>query len=185
MNKSKNPLQQLLILPTEAQNRLEHDSLINQKLSYQCEGQSIIIQDLSSSVPDIETISEKISEVDSQIEETDQSLNEALSVLHELLQQPKSDVNAAGTILSTVLLNTIKSINEISYNAIQESRHFVSIFDLMNIEQQIFSIIGDLSERGLLNESNDEFQNRTNSIKIHTDKLLNFLKDISLAAKKQ
>lgn len=185
MNKDKNPLQQLLILPTEAQNRLERDSSINQKLSYQCEGQSIIIQDISDSIPDNEAIVKKISDVDSQIAEVDHSLNEALSVLNDLLQQPKSDSNAGGTILSTILLSTIKSINEIMNNAIQKSRPFVSIFDVMNIEQQIFTITGDLSERGLLLESEEELQNRTSSVKLHTNKLLRFLKDLNLSSNEQ
>ena len=153
MNTDKNPLQQLLTLPTEAQNRLEFDSLINQKLSYQCEGQSILIQDLTLSIPDNENMVQKISEIDSQIEEIDRSLCEFLSILADLLQQPKTEPKIAGTILSTILLNTIKSIDEISYNAIEKSKPFVSIFDLMNIEQQLFSIIGDLSKRGLLPES--------------------------------
>lgn len=182
---NKNPIQQLLTLPTEAQNRLEQDSSINQKLSYQCEGQSIIINDLSISIPDSERIAKQISDVDLQISEVNQSLDEALSVLSDLLQQPKTDSSAGGTILSSILLNTIKSINNISYNAIQKSRPYVSIFDIMNIEQQIFTIIGDLSDRGILDESEEESQNRTEFIKSHTDKLLNFISSLNLPTDKK
>lgn len=182
---NKNPIQQLLTLPTEAQNRLEQDSSINQKLSYQCEGQSIIINDLSISIPDSERIAKQISDVDLQISEVNQSLDEALSVLSDLLQQPKTDSSAGGTILSSILLNTIKSINNISYNAIQKSRPYASIFDIMNIEQQIFTIIGDLSDRGILDESEEESQNRTEFIKSHTDKLLNYISSLNLPTDKK
>lgn len=182
---NKNPIQQLLTLPTEAQNRLEQDSSINQKLSFQCEGQSIIINDLSISIPDSERIAKQISDVDLQISEVNQSLDEALSVLSDLLQQQKTDSSAGGTILSSILLNTIKSINNISYNAIQKSRPYASIFDIMNIEQQIFTIMGDLSDRGILDESEEESQNRTEFIKSHTDKLLNYISSLNLPTDKK
>ena len=120
-----------------------------------------------------------------QISEVNQSLDEALSVLSDLLQQPKTDSSAGGTILSSILLNTIKSINNISYNAIQKSRPYASIFDIMNIEQQIFTIMGDLSDRGILDESEEESQNRTEFIKSHTDKLLNYISSLNLPTDKK
>lgn len=177
-------LQQLLLLPNEAQNYLENLSAQNQKLSYQCEGQSILINDIAKSLPDIEDMTKKIEDVDFLLNDVLTGLKDAQAVLFELQQHPMPDSYAAGGILSSFLKNIIQLINDVILDSIEDEATDVSILDVMNIEEHILKIIGDLTDKNLFIESDQESHDRALFMKNHTEKILNFLEQTETPAAK-
>ncbi|OHT01716.1 hypothetical protein TRFO_31378 [Tritrichomonas foetus] len=175
----KDSLKNLLLLPTEAQNRLEKASETNQQLSYCVENQTLIYQDLLQSSPDIEELEKNIDEVNKEIQNVSENLADAQGALLDILQHPKNGQNTVGPILEAILKNTMKSLQVVSLHAISNKRTFVQILDVMNIERQIFQIVGDLAERGLLKETDKEADERSEFIKQHTNKLFQFLNTIN------
>lgn len=171
-------MQELMLLPQEAQIRLERVAAENQKLVATCEAQGVILSEIAESLPDPEELVKKIDEINEEIKATDEALTNAQTALLNLLTKTEEEPQGApaGGILRAILKQTMKSLQEGCLNFAKQGNPSVSLIFLIDIESQIHKLIEDLAARGMFPESDEDAQERVLATQAHTLKIIEFLK---------
>lgn len=170
---------QIMVLPTAAQKRYQIAAEVNQKTQAYADAQSVIIGDIADSLPSIEDTSKAIQQINEEIKSVDIDLAQAQEALRDILQDDQANsTEEVGSILSAILLNTQKILTQICAQSLKQSSPFVSILSLMDIETELIKISEDLSTRGLYPEPPEEAEKRINETKLHTMKIIQFLKEV-------
>lgn len=177
---AQNAIQGLMLLPTEAKNRFQKAADINQQLELVSKAQNIIIDDLSVSIPDLDNIQKNLNEADEELKEVDDQLKQTQDILLELLStnNNSSSKKGAGDILKTILSNLQKTLTVICSQAASKGQIDVSLFGLMDLEDQVGKIIEDMSSRGLYPETENAAVERVQRMQAHNLKVVQFLKEL-------
>lgn len=167
-----------MLLPQEAQVRLEKVAAQNQNLSATCEAQAVILSEIAESLPDPEELAKKIQEADEEIKVTEEALANAQTALLNLLTKKEDEPQQApaGDVLRVVIKHTMESLQKACMTSAKQGSPSVSLISLIDVESQIQKIIDDLSGRGMFPESDEAAEQRVMATQLHTLKIIEFLK---------
>lgn len=169
----------MILIPKEAQARVEEATARNQDLSMIYDAQDAVLSDLSDSLPDPSSIAKELDDVEIRLKSTNETLTNAQSALVNILSKSEESRNApAGEILRNVITQTMNTFQEMALVAVRDGHPVAGIFDIIDVEDQMQKIIDDLSERGMFPESESDAAERIEQVQAHTKKIIDFLKTL-------
>lgn len=181
-------VQKLMLLPTEAQRRYQEVTEETRKYENLFDAQKIIIDDLAVSLPNFEETEKKIEETEEQIAMVNEQLGHAQSILlNEMLVENNQNNNDSdpGELLKVILSKFQQILTQICASSIKDKQIGVSIMTIIDLENQINTIVDDLAQKGMYPETEEEAQARIENVEKHGRKILDFLNAFLAASKAQ
>lgn len=181
-------VQKLMLLPTEAQRRYQEVTEETRKYENLFDAQKIIIDDLAVSLPNFEETEKKIEETEEQIAMVNEQLGHAQSILlNEMLVENNQNNNDSdpGELLKVILSKFQQILTQICASSIKDKQIGVSIMTIIDLENQINTIVDDLAQKGMYPETEEEAQARIENVEKHGRKILDFLNAFLAASKVQ
>lgn len=176
---SLNLQQPLLFLAQSAADNYKTNELKNQRLSSIAECQNDFLEEITFSMPEIDSLIKKIDEVDQDLENANLMLIKSQNALHELLlTKPQSSQADPGAILSSILSSIENTILSISLEAVSNEQTDTSLLNIVDLENQVSKMIEQLVEREMFPETEQELHNRITSVSQHNKRLVVFLQEI-------
>ena len=174
--------QDMMVVPNLAKEQLLKLSQENQQLKHLHRDQQFLMNDFLESIPDLEEVEKSIENINNKLEETTYQVEQAQNILFELLNQEFSKSNnfqnQVGSILSSLLKNFQSSLLKICSTSASEGNVGVSIFTLMDFEEEVSKIIETLSNKGFYPENEEQLKTRSEISHKHTNKLIEFLNQL-------
>lgn len=179
-------MSELTLVALEAEKKFRAAASANEDLARMCQAQGVIISDIADSFPDAAEMVNQMSEMDKELELINSQIQSAQEFLMELLTTPqaKSDGAKPGIVLKSVIENTIQLIQQDCQIAAQNGSTHVSLLQILNIEDQINKLIQDMEERDMYPETESQLQQRNNRMKVHNEKIVEFLQLLKQATNK-
>lgn len=182
---AESAVQKLLLLPTISRERFQNASDKNQALSQVADSQNQLIDDLATSIPEIDDMMTKISNVDKEIANVELMLLKSNRALQEILttgQKQSKDV-LPGPLLSSVLLNVQQSLLKVASESAAKGHVSCNLLNIIDIEDQISKFIDGMIERNLYPETEEDFESRNDRTSLHNQKIVQFLQLIQAMQK--
>ena len=171
----------MILLPKEAQSRLEVDAIENHRLSLNIEAQAAIMNDLLVSIPDPEEAKGKLANIESELSLLTESLSSSQAILRDILFMDREHhvkTAPAPLVLKIIIDRLIKALHAHALHAVKAGEMNVTMTSVLDIEDQIQRRIDDLCERGMFPESDSDCSARIAFIENHTKKIVEFLRTI-------
>ena len=167
----------LLTLATAAKDEFVDVEAANENIKQLVDAQKVIINDYAESMPDIDQTEKAAKDLDSELEQVEEQLTQSQDLLLQLLKSKPQEDNAqeADHLLKLILTNFTKKFTDLSKDAVSKGQASVTVFQLVEIEEEITKLIESLESNGMYPESEEENQKRSKKAEEHTVKLAQFL----------
>ena len=168
---------QLLFIATSAKDEYVDAEAINANLKQTLEAQKVLINDYAESMPDIDETEKQEKELNEELEKIDEQLSQSQLILTELLQSKPQASNSeqAEAIMKAILTTFQQKITELAKVGLSQNSASVSIFQMIDLEEEISKLIENLNAKQMYPETEEDNQKRVAKNKAHNAKLSQFL----------
>ena len=167
----------LLTLATTAKDEFVEVEEVNANIKQLIEGQNVLINDYAESMPDIDQTEKAAADLDTELQQVEEQLSQSQDLLLQLLQSKPQEENSkqADNLLKAILTNFTAKFTELTKSAVSKGQASVTVFQLIEIEEEITKLIENLEKNGMYPESPEENEKRSKKAEEHTVKLAEFL----------
>lgn len=155
-----------------AENKNERDTLESLK-----ESQIFLLNDYLQSTKDLTTMQEQIVQLDDEIESTNHKIDESRKLLLSMLTELQNQKSQSSEIMKSILGTLSNAI----LNMASSATYSVFVTELIQFENQIYSLIESLKSKGTFFETQEEATMRQYIKVNHDKKVYQFIKTLQEA----